>query len=210
MNTTIHLSSDWIACCELLWIMYLWNIEYNEDNIDYINVFVVNCFELCIFEILNTTRFRYQGIQCGCELLWIMYLWNIEYNSFAWTRIGSDVVNCFELCIFEILNTTLFNHNDFEYCCELLWIMYLWNIEYNSSPVAVGNAVVVNCFELCIFEILNTTYQRENNDVRSCELLWIMYLWNIEYNTQKPRMFCCAVVNCFELCIFEILNTTHC
>ena len=31
----------------------------------------------------------------------------------------------------------------------------------------------------------------------------------IEYNRCKKQMLWRVVVNCFELCIFEILNTTH-
>ena len=221
---------------------------------------VVNCFELCIFEILNTTLSAYSlkihslwialnyvslkywiqlrntrnNIADCCELLWIMYLWNIEYNWRCVVCEFEQVVNCFELCIFEILNTTCdfptfitlvlwiaLNYVSLKYWiqlelakklkpkgCELLWIMYLWNIEYNVNVINGNKRQVVNCFELCIFEILNTTMLISVSFLKRlwialnyvslkywiqhwhsfqyitirCELLWIMYLWNIEYN----------------------------
>ena len=37
-----------------------------------------------------------------------MYLWKIEYNSLLLTICKGRVVNCFKLCIFERLNTTIF------------------------------------------------------------------------------------------------------
>ena len=214
--------------------MYLWNIEYNAELVNELTQHVVNCFELCIFEILNTTwcqgavlwnmlwialnyvslkywiqhTIKFLAIREGCELLWIMYLWNIEYNTDIDKERVFHVVNCFELCIFEILNTTYQRENNDVRSCELLWIMYLWNIEYNTQKPRMFCCAVVNCFELCIFEILNTTFLRFVETPTSCELLWIMYLWNIEYNKVIHNDDELGVVNCFELCIFEILNTT--
>ena len=170
---------------------------------------VVNCFELCIFEILNTTSSKNNDIITGCELLWIMYLWNIEYNGYinnskgnllwialnyvslkywiqqtAGKNVAYSVVNCFELCIFEILNTTTNVPRLQLVSCELLWIMYLWNIEYNVISelkefsmlwIALNYVSLKYWIQLCH----NSTTLRS-----CCELLWIMYLWNIEYNSQ--------------------------
>ena len=137
--------------------MYLWKVEYNYSFIERITADVVNCFELCIFEKLNTTVISLRSLSVmlwialnyvslkswiqlndatqteglGCELLWIMYLWKVEYNFewhgrwfwLLWIALNyvslkswiqqerditaiSRVVNCFELCIFEKLNTT--------------------------------------------------------------------------------------------------------
>ena len=92
--------------CELLWIMYLWNIEYNTTEVKKHTLLVVNCFELCIFEILNTT-----WLNCfSCSLLlWIA----LNYVSLKYW--------------IQLVKSTLALLT----CCELLWIMYLWNIEYN-------------------------------------------------------------------------------
>ena len=194
----------------------------------------MNCFELCIFEKLNTTRREYT---CRASLLWIA----LNYVSLkSWIQQGTQKARIF--C-----------------CCELLWIMYLWKVEYNKPILANSWSVVVNCFELCIFEKLNTTFvsvrlvssllwialnyvslkswiQRVAVAVLAracCELLWIMYLWKVEYNLSvqttssgwlwialnyvslkswiQPKSAIIPawrVVNCFELCIFEKLNTT--
>ena len=169
----------------------------------------MNCFELCIFEKLNTTLWQQTANNTSCELLWIMYLWKVEYNVTVSPVKGVSVVNCFELCIFEKLNTTSFDilHNHY-----LLWIA----LNYVSLKSWIQRSlieffchIVVNCFELCIFEKLNTTtsyngfwwlelwialnYVSLKSWIQqawfslfissSCELLWIMYLWKVEYNT---------------------------
>ena len=85
--------------------------------------------------------------------------------------------------------------------------MYLWKIEYNNTNNRSKEGSVVNCFKLCIFERLNTIFQY---DCKRMGTLWIAlnYVSLKDWiQSQKARMFCCAVVNCFKLCIFERLNT---
>ena len=171
-----------MTSCELLWIMYLWKVEYNWSAIRRSKWRVVNCFELCIFEKLNTTivtkshlmlqlwiALNYVSLKSWiqltlkfccllrrCELLWIMYLWKVEYNGFWWLA-------------------------------KLTWLWIALNYVSLKSWiqrdfVLTITRCVVNCFELCIFEKLNTTNKLVILVVRSCELLWIMYLWKVEYN----------------------------
>ena len=116
-----------------LWIafdLYLWNIEHNWTADSYIGLTLWIAFDL--------------------------YLWNIEHNSRLLQHPLNLVVNCFRfvslkywtqptvnlilslfscellsICIFEILNTTIYT-----LLCPrwLLWIafdLYLWNIEHN-------------------------------------------------------------------------------
>ena len=170
---------------------------------------VVNCFELCIFEKLNTTEYKKLKETFRCELLWIMYLWKVEYNDKSVVPPQQAVVNCFELCIFEKLNTTTKIWNRHSLCCELLWIMYLWKVEYNNIIHEAYKSVLwiaLNYVSLKSWIQLEfiTIWQR-----KSCELLWIMYLWKVEYNSRNLPKSKSDVVNCFELCIFEKLNTTH-
>ena len=130
----------------------------------------------------------------------------IQLGCFIW--FAEAVVNCFELCIFEKLNTTVWVRH---FASELLWIAL--NYVSLKSWIQQGRTAyirlrVVNCFELCIFEKLNTTpsliacvkallwialnYVSLKSWIQhhtmlmicqdSCELLWIMYLWKVEYN----------------------------
>ena len=163
--------------------MYLWKVEYNPDDVFISSRTVVNCFELCIFEKLNTTFTIQQSTR---SQLWIALNY-VSLKSWIQPLISDQssalVVNCFELCIFEKLNTTkiiffisnrklwialnyvslkswiqrTINEKTWWGCCELLWIMYLWKVEYNYRIEFTRRSLVVNCFELCIFEKLNTT-----------------------------------------------------
>ena len=228
-------NASWSSGCELLWIMYLWKVEYNLNFLYYFTFTVVNCFELCIFEKLNTTTYtqiidsytlwialNYVSLKSwiqrkdlnhfriiSCELLWIMYLWKVEYNTKTnrwftvklWIALNyvslkswiqpkppirepTAVVNCFELCIFEKLNTTVTRHRSDE---DWLWI-------------ALNYVSLKSWIQLLVKQFIWTM---------SCELLWIMYLWKVEYNPSLELPMFRFVVNCFELCIFEKLNTTH-
>ena len=169
----------------------------------------MNCFELCIFERLNTTHNRcttllnklwialnYVSLKDwiqlllfiivranSCELLWIMYLWKIEYNFFERFKIVLTLWIALNYVSLKDWIQHKFTWKRNIQCCELLWIMYLWKIEYNQPALCLSIKRVVNCFELCIFERLNTTDGISWWSECRCELLWIMYLWKIEYNT---------------------------
>ena len=138
-----------------------------------------------------------------------MYLWNIEYNTALKFLFFALVVNCFELCIFEILNTTqmfkkmfffmlwiALNYVSLKYwiqhprifcwarpSCELLWIMYLWNIEYNYTYAIFVISVLWIALNYVSLKYWIQPLRKRIKQRFSCELLWIMYLWNIEYNT---------------------------
>ena len=111
-----------------------------------------------------------------------MYLWKIEYN---WE-----------------------NTHDYT---RLLWIAlnYVslkdWIQQYNQY---ISRRLVVNCFKLCIFERLNTTYSFRQ---RTWTELWIAlnYVSLKDWIQQNNVVsIIVRVVNCFKLCIFERLNTT--
>ena len=170
---------------------------------------VVNCFQKCIFDLLETTNKK-------------------KLTNHDW------VVNCFQKCIFDLLETTVkifytynhllwiaFKNVSLTYwkqrcawektrprCCELLSKMYLWPIGNNRLDKHSFNTTVVNCFQKCIFDLLETTLvitilftsrlwiafknvsltywkQRITPDllrVNGCELLSKMYLWPIGNN----------------------------
>ena len=118
----------------------------------------------------------------SCELLWIMYLWKVEYNkvSKVWSSSLLWIALNYVSLKSWIQHVVIWSQE--RLCCELLWIMYLWKVEYNPQCFRKICGNVVNCFELCIFEKLNTTTSSQKRSRRSCELLWIMYLWKVEYN----------------------------
>ena len=118
---------------------------------------VVNCFKLCIFERLNTTSVWWP--------LKIAWLWiALNYVSLKdWIQhlcchfLVKIVVNCFKLCIFERLNTTIISTRDVP---QWLWIAlnYVSLKDWIQQSVQeIRSRYVVNCFKLCIFERLNTT-----------------------------------------------------
>ena len=77
----------------------------------------------------------------------------------------------------------------------------LWN-----KPTKAG--FVVNCFQISIFAVANTTYQ---NRKRKVYLLWIAFkLVSLQLQTQldSQPMRHTIVVNCFQISIFAVANTT--
>ena len=119
--------------------------------------------------------------------------------------------------------------------CELLSIIYLWHSDNNKMRRDFHLYLVVNCFQLFIFDILTTTlyvpiaerdklwiafnylsltfwqqqYEAKRLDIQSCELLSIIYLWHSDNNRKRDILYCRWVVNCFQLFIFDILTTTE-
>ena len=130
-----------------------------------------------------------------------------------WTQLSSRSMyfsySCelLSICIFEILNTAMFNNSNSSF---LLWIaldLYLWNIEHSFLFLFSFVHLVVNCsrfvslkywtqpsdltkgtstgcelLSICIFEILNTASVKAYCLVRSLWIALDLYLWNIEHS----------------------------
>ncbi len=82
---------------------------------------VVNCFQICIFVSVNTTRRRMMMAQSG---LWIAFKFVSLYQliQLCCGDVSSVVVvNCFQICIFVSVNTT---DRDWECCAAMLWIAF--------------------------------------------------------------------------------------
>ena len=120
-----------ILSCDLLSNLYLCHIEYSDNGILIIPVFVVICFQTYIFVILNTACLslinwkpalwfafklislsywiqliiKYCNIMTRCDLLSNLYLCHIEYSHDGGSRRALPVVICFQTYIFVILNT---------------------------------------------------------------------------------------------------------
>ena len=220
----------------------------------------MNCFQFCIFAVLFATfdvikeyiaelwiAFNFVSLQCylqqivrinvprkRCELLSILYLCSVIYNTLLYLIDCIVVVNCFQFCIFAVLFTTnscryppynrlwiAFNfvslqcylqpnggYLDNETSCELLSILYLCSVIYNDESPRSNRRGVVNCFQFCIFAVLFTTV--------SSEPYYYGWLW-IAFNFVSLQCYLQhenldaqldAVVNCFQFCIFAVLFTT--
>ena len=145
----------------------------------------MNCFQFCIFAVLFTTKkgryiyfqmlwiaFNFVSLQCYlqqvektlyfqscCELLSILYLCSVIYNSWINYNIMKFVVNCFQFCIFAVLFTTIRTTKE---KWKWLWIAF--------------NFVSLQCYlQLCCLFV---------KTLLRCELLSILYLCSVIYNVK--------------------------
>ena len=106
--------------------------------------------------------------------------WKQQPIVFARLRI---VVICFQICIFELLKTTVIGRQCYKHA---LWFAFkfvslnYWKQLVNKSP----------------------------NLFTGCDLLSNLYLWTIENNLVLSWYILHLVVICFQICIFELLKTT--
>ena len=187
--------------------LYLWHIKYSWTPAYVRRPWVVICFQICIFDILNTAVRRMPGWSFRCDLLSNLYLWHIKYSKKAISKMLHRVVICFQICIFDILNTAWHKIITSKQGCDLLSNLYLWHIKYSNKVLKKTIVWVVICFQICIFDILNTAIEYTIMVYDGCDLLSNLYLWHIKYSVELRRMNYIAVVICFQICIFDILNT---
>ena len=144
---------------------------------------VVICFQICIFELLKTTVI---GRQCYKHALWFAFKF-VSLNY--WKQLVNKSPNLFT-------------------GCDLLSNLYLWTIENNSLKIVDWIYIVVICFQICIFELLKTTWFFLG--IFSI-LLWFAFKFvSLNYWKQLLWEIYCywGVVICFQICIFELLKTT--
>ena len=173
-------------------------------------VHVVICFQICIFELLKTTKQIREIFKNCCDLLSNLYLWTIENNKEQSTPKKEIVVICFQICIFELLKTTPISSSTGCNCCDLLSNLYLWTIENNQPHINKLTQYVVICFQICIFELLKTTPWVYGSLYPK---LWFAFKFvSLNYWKQLAVVFPLPplVVICFQICIFELLKTTGC
>ena len=144
------------ACCDSLSNLYLWHIKYSEEATKALKDLVVIRFQICIFDILNTAiQIDCYLFDC-CDSLSNLYLWHIKYSSAGAVLNVERVVIRFQICIFDILNTAMYNPCRITRGCDSLSNLYLWHIKYSRSTHDLSGVVVVIRFQICIFDILNT------------------------------------------------------
>ena len=116
---------------------------------------------------------------------------------------------CFQISIFEPLETT--------WTRSVFWSAWLWfafklvSLNHWKQPIAsrIVYTRVVICFQISIFEPLETT--KEQGSRRTSRLWFAFKLVSLNHWKQLHyyRNFQHRVVICFQISIFEPLETTH-
>ena len=118
---------------------------------------VVICFQISIFEPLETTKRKWGKFVCG---LWFAFKlvslnhWKQRHDILSLLH---QVVICFQISIFEPLETTVLVNLCFEI---LLWFAFKlvslnhWKQHHEKNLMLLD---VVICFQISIFEPLETT-----------------------------------------------------
>ena len=116
---------------------------------------------------------------------------------------------CFQISIFEPLETT---HILIEYITIKLWFAFkLVSLNHWKQPEETETETedVVICFQISIFEPLETT---PDEAIAETEELWFAFKL-VSLNHWKQRLpllrLAGGVVICFQISIFEPLETTH-
>ena len=162
--------------------LYLWHIRYSCGVFPKHYRPVVICFQVYIFDILDTAPFAALAIDFSCNLLSSLYLWHIRYSRYLHWGFERVVVICFQVYIFDILDTALLTEKSSLDGCNLLSSLYLWHIRYSLCQWVPREPWVVICFQVYIFDILDTASACTRSDLRSCNLLSSLYLWHIRYS----------------------------
>ena len=132
---------------------------------------VVICFQISIFEPLETThegrnRERMQ-LWFAFKLVSLNHWKQLRYLS----RLGLSVVICFQISIFEPLETTVVENSSI---VAKLWFAFkLVSLNHWKQQTDDGTKYfkVVICFQISIFEPLETTYVMDKSSLLRCDLL---------------------------------------
>ena len=92
--------------------------------------------------------------------------------------------------------------------CELLSNLYLCPMTNNVLITLMPKIAVVNCFQICIFVLWQTTFAKLHCYPIG---LWIAFKFvSLSYDKQHSddNLSACIVVNCFQICIFVLWQTT--
>ena len=196
---------------------------------------VVICFQNCIFDISETTTsaskpnrkllwfafkivsltYRKQPImliislQHCCDLLSKLYLWHIGNNKNDGRTPTLVVVICFQNCIFDISETTWGWRR-----VQSTWLWFAFKIVSLTYRKQLARelpslAMVVICFQNCIFDISETTM---GLILQQSISLWFAFkIVSLTYRKQQVGNVYefDGVVICFQNCIFDISETTR-
>ena len=194
----------------------------------------MNCFQICIFVLIATTfvssvsqerrlwiafkfvslywlqqhTFIVRSTAVSCELLSNLYLCTDCNNSYGVASLKVGVVNCFQICIFVLIATTIFH------TCNLmgvLWIAFKFVSLYWLQQLLRPCFCAAGCCELLsnLYLCTDCNNSRFSSSVKS--KLWIAFKFVSLYWLQQQQLcvvYGLRVVNCFQICIFVLIATT--
>ena len=132
-----------------------------------------------------------------------LYLCPMTNNKIFKKYLINFVVNCFQICIFVLWQTTASALPRCASCCELLSNLYLCPMTNNLIMMLVCMILVVNCFQICIFVLWQTTL---SYIVFLYVWLWIAFKFvSLSYDKQLNRdvhnlSFSCELLSNLYLC----------
>ena len=119
------------------------------------------------------------------------------------------VVICFQISIFEPLETT---HRYNQYSHNQLWFAFkLVSLNHWKQHLYLGllSKWVVICFQISIFEPLETTESECSSNESGLWFAFKLVSLNHWKQQQNVHSSCLTVVICFQISIFEPLETTR-
>ena len=131
--------------CELLSNLYLCIGWHSKNYWDSNDIYVVNCFQICIFVSDDTALSRWCSWAESCELLSNLYLcigWHSD-DADAHALVG--VVNCFQICIFVSDDTAAVCIAPM---APMLWIAFKFVSLYRMTQRLRGKHGQWTCCEL--------------------------------------------------------------
>ena len=118
-------------------------------------------------------------------------------------------MNCFQISIFAVANTTVLRWTRIYHGLWIAFKLVSLQLQTQQHLEQTWCSCVVNCFQISIFAVANTTQSELVS--KEC-LLWIAFkLVSLQLQTQLVLTMCFrrSVVNCFQISIFAVANTTH-
>ncbi len=199
-----------IVCCELLSKVDIFDIRNNLSWIVHLYFYVVNCSQKLISLIFGTTGSLHNALLC---LLWIAlkswYLWYSEQLN----EIIEQLECCCELLskvdIFDIRNNVFIIMCFFAFvvnCSQKLISLIFGTTSIKLSIYGLQLWIALKSWYLWYSEQLHPP--KECDSIR-CELLSKVDIFDIRNNFRSLRLSVLTVVNCSQKLISLIFGTTY-
>ena len=132
---------------------------------------VVICFQISIFAVLETAR--HLTLNTARKLWFAFRLVSLQYwkQPLGWCYETVLVVICFQISIFAVLETA---PKDAKTTAQGLWFAFrLVSLQYwkQRSESSLQKAIVVICFQISIFAVLETASTNPSSRTWRCDLL---------------------------------------
>ena len=143
----------------------------------------------------------------SCDLLSNQYLCPIGNSRTTKSRNSLIVVICFQISIFVLLETATPPAHASRLRCDLLSNQYLCPIGNSITLMTSPPTMVVICFQISIFVLLETAQHTRDQQTDRCDLLSNQYLCPIGNSKKSDNIEPKQVVICFQISIFVLLET---